>query len=429
VTADDRLDVAIIGYGPVGATLANLLGARGHRVAVLESTTSAYHLPRAAHFDGEVMRIFQAAGLADAIVSCTAPIAGMHFLNADGKRLFGYDAPQGGGRHGWADNYMFYQPDLERILRGGVDRFDNVRVYLAHEVIAVAQSSDHVRLEVRDREGDRVRAIRARYAIGCDGARSLTRGAAGISLEDLRFDQPWLVVDTVLTRPVDLPEASVQLCDPARPSTYVPMTGDRRRWEFMLLADETPEAMEDPARVRSLLRPWVAPEDVDVIRAVVYTFHAVIAGKWRNRRLLLAGDAAHQMPPFLGQGMCAGIRDALNLTWKLELVLNERADDSLLDSYEQERSPHVRTIIETAVNAGRIIQTTDPAVAAARDAHFLGDRRVGAGSIDDGSRSGGVRMPGLVAGVLSALREPPVGQLLPQPLFEWLAVDVQIVEF
>jgi 3-(3-hydroxy-phenyl)propionate hydroxylase len=408
-------DVAVVGYGPVGATLANLLGRLGHRVDVFESTTSVYHLPRAAHFDGEAMRIFQAAGLADAIAPVTAPIAGMYFVNTEGKKLFGYDAPQGRGENGWANNYMFYQPDLERVLRAGADRFPNVHVHLGHEVVSITQDDERVEVGVRDLHDDTTQRVEARYLVGCDGARSVTRSAAGITLEDLRFDQPWLVVDTVLTRPVDLPPMSVQYCDPARPVTYVPMGSDRRRWEFMLLPGESAESMEDPDRVRALLAPWVAPEDLEIVRAVVYTFHAVMASPWRNGRLFVMGDAAHQMPPFLGQGMCAGIRDAQNLSWKVDLVLTGAASQDLLDTYEAERSPHVRTIIETAVNAGHIIQTTDPVIASTRDAHFLANPRQPGGP-------GAVRMPGLAGGVLAS-GTAWAGELLAQPEVDGTLLD------
>ncbi len=413
--SDAITDVAIVGYGPVGATLANLLGRLGHRVEVFESTTSVYHLPRAAHFDGEVMRVFQAAGLADAIVPVTAPIAGMHFVNAEGKKLFGYDAPPGRGPHGWAVNFMFYQPDLEQALRAGVERLGDVGVHLEHEVDSITSHADHADLMVRDLDGGATRTVSARYVLGCDGARSVTRNAAGIELEDLRFDQPWLVVDTVLTRPVELPAMSIQYCDPARPITYVPMGGARRRWEFMLMPGETAESMEDPARVRALLSPWVAADQVEIARAVVYTFHAVIASPWRRGSLFVLGDAAHQMPPFLGQGMCAGIRDAHNLAWKLDLVLTDRAGDELLDTYEAERAPHVRTIITTAVNAGHIIQTTEPAVAATRDAHFLTEPKQPGGL-------GAVRMPGLASGVVAS-GTPRAGELLAQPELDGVLLD------
>lgn len=364
-------DVAIVGYGPVGEVLANLLGQEGFRVAVFERAESVYHMPRAAHFDHEVMRVFQSIGLADAILPSTSWIRGMHFLNGERRKLFGFEQPDRPTANGWSNDYMFYQPDLELALRSGVDRFDNVEVFLRHEVDAVTDFGDHVEVVVRNLDGDTLHTVDARFVVGCDGARSSTRRLVGIDLEDIGFDESWLVIDARLTRAVDLPDVCHQICDPARPTTYVPMPEPYRRWEFMLLPGETVEEIEKPDRVRELLAPWVSDADAEIIRAVVYTFHAVIAHGWRTGRVVIAGDAAHQMPPFLGQGMCSGIRDAANLAWKLALVLRGLAPDALLDTYEAERAPHVRTIIDAAVSFGGIICTLDPQVAADRDRQFL----------------------------------------------------------
>ena len=361
---DDVLDAVVVGYGPVGAVAAGLLGQAGLRTAVFESTTSVYHLPRAAHFDAEIMRILHQLGVADDVMRACAPVEGMHFVNAAGDALLRFDLEVG---EGW----MFYQPELETALRAGVDRSAHVVVHLAHEVTSLVQHDDHVEIAVTDLVTNTRRTVRARYVIGADGARSAIRRELGIASEDLKLDQPWLVVDTILRRPIELPTRVLQICDPVRPTTFIPMCGARRRWEFMLLPDEDAEQMESPQRIAELLAPWVTLDDVEIVRAVVYTFHAVLARSWRDRRVFLMGDAAHQMPPFLGQGMCSGVRDAHNLVWKLALVAAGRAPDALLDTYQQERSPHVRSIIETAVALGGVLQTTDHEVAAARDAAML----------------------------------------------------------
>ena len=354
-------DVLLAGYGPVGAVAANLLGQAGLRAAVFEPTTSIYHLPRAAHFDSDVMAIFESVGLGEAIRPATAPIDAMDCVNAAGELLQRFTPPDGGAA------YMFYQPDLERALRAGVERWPSVEVHLAQAVTGLTQHPTHVAVSVADAETGLERDVTASYVLGCDGARSLVRAALDVGLHDFGFDQPWLVVDTMLKRAVDLPAVAQQICDPRRPATFVPSAGNHRRWEFMLLPGESPTAMEDPATYLPLLARWVTLDDVDVVRAVVYTFHALVAERWRDRRVLLLGDAAHQMPPFLGQGMCAGIRDAANLVPKLATVLAGRAGDDHLDTYEAERRPHVEEIIGLAVNLGRFIQTTDPNVAAARD--------------------------------------------------------------
>ena len=248
-------------------------------------------------------------------------------------------------------------------------------------------------MRVRDLASGK-RTVEGDWLWGCDGARSLTRKTLGIELEDLEFDQPWLVVDTMLKRDVELPDVALQVCDPARPTTFIPSSGRHRRWEFMLMPGETAADLEHEETYWPLLESWVTRDDTEVIRAVVYSFHAVIAKEYRSGRAFILGDAAHQMPPFLGQGMCAGIRDAANLAWKLDLVRQGLADDSLLDTYYEERAPHVRAIIARAVQAGRIIQTTDATVAASRDRMFLAAKEK---EITIGETGGGLelKMPSL----------------------------------
>jgi 3-(3-hydroxy-phenyl)propionate hydroxylase len=367
------VDVVIVGFGPVGATLANMLGRDGVRVAVFERATDVYQLPRAAHFDSEIMRIFQSIDLAHEIHPATVVNPGMDFVAADGRVLMRFDTAEPTSE-GWPRSFMFHQPDLERALWRGVDRYDNVTVHLGTEIVDIAEGDAGVTVTARSDAGE-VHHVACRYVVGCDGARSFVRCHAGIALDDLCFDEPWLVLDTVLADGAapDLPDRVIQFCDPARPTTFVPSAGRHRRWEFMLLPGEDPAAIEARDTVARLLAPWVTVGgDVDVIRSAVYRFHALVAERWRAGRLLLAGDACHQMPPFLGQGMCSGIRDAANLSWKLGLVLAGLAGDELLDTYQIEREPHVRAIVAAAVHAGSIICTTDPAIADARDAAMTG---------------------------------------------------------
>ena len=362
-------DVAIVGFGPTGAVLANLLGARGWQVAIFDREPGLIDLPRAVHFDGEVMRIFDAAGLADAITPCIRPSGGMQYINPAGKLMLERKPAAATGVHGWANNYLFHQPDLETTLRQGVERFPELRVFTRHEVEAVAQDATSAVLTVRSLDHTTVSKPRARWVIGCDGARSRVRDAIHPGQVDLGLHQSWLVVDVLLERDIDLPLATVQFCDPSRPVTFVNVTGRRRRWEIMLMPGDDWDAMTQPATIWRLLSRWLQPGDASLVRGAVYTFHSLLAERWRDRRLLIAGDSAHQTPPFLGQGMCAGIRDASNLAWKLDLVLRG-ADDALLDSYQSERAPHVHEYVATAVRLGNIIQTTDPVIAAARDQRF-----------------------------------------------------------
>ena len=372
-------DVAIVGYGPVGATLANQLGQAGWRVAVLEREQRIHPLPRAIHFDGEVMRVFQGIGLGDAVQAVTRPgIKGMHFVNARDQVLLVRGGTAALGPHGCANNHYFHQPELEAVLRQGVARFPNVTVFEGHDVVGIDESaSGHAKLALETGTGAPAGTLRARYVVGCDGARSIVRRVLGSTMEDLGLHQPWLVFDALLRREVALPDYTVQHCDPRRPMTSCNVTGRRRRWEIMLMPGDDPDTIARPEHVWPMLARWIGPQDADLERCVVYTFHSVIAHGWRRGHLMIAGDAAHQTPPFLGQGMCAGIRDVANLAWKLDAVLHGRIDDSLLDTYESEREPHARAFIELAVRLGDVIQATDPAVVERRDREFLqGETRI-----------------------------------------------------
>jgi len=354
----DRCDVAIIGLGPVGATLANILGKAGLAVLVLEREAAAYHLPRAVHFDDEVMRVFQSIGLADTLLPYLALSTGMRFVDPSGRVILDWSRLQPTRPHGWNSSYRFHQPELEAVLRKGLPRWPSVTARQRCEAFAVEQQGVCAVVRFEDLSSGKLHATQAKYVVGCDGARSLIRRLIGSGLIDLGFHERWLVIDAILKRPrPDLGDVSVQFCDPARPATYVRGIGDRRRWEITLKDDEPTAQMTDPARVWALLRRWITSEDAELERSAVYTFHSVIAETWRHGRLLIAGDAAHQTPPFLGQGMCAGMRDVANLGWKLVEVLSSRADDDLLDTYQRERLPHVREYIELAVKFGGIINT------------------------------------------------------------------------
>jgi len=349
-------DVAIVGCGPVGALLANLLGQSGLAVDIYDREREIFPLPRAVHFDGEVMRIFQSAGLAEKVANVArASSRGMHFVNGKGRTLMIRRGIDGPGPHGWAGNWYFHQPLLEAVLREGLKRFDNVRAHLGHEVASVDE-------------------LDARYVVGCDGARSLVRQVIGSRHVDLGLHQPWLVVDLLCdpasARVKALPDYTIQLCDPARPMTVVNVGGERRRWEIMLMPGDDPARLTESDIFWPMMARWLGPDDAQLERAAVYTFHSVVQQGWRKGRLLLAGDACHQTPPFLGQGMCAGMRDAANLAWKLAAVIKNAAPDSLLDTYESERLPHVRAFIDLAVKLGAVLQETDPAAAAERDRRF-----------------------------------------------------------
>ncbi|SAL86606.1 FAD-binding monooxygenase [Caballeronia arvi] len=361
-------DVAIIGLGPTGATLSNLLAIQGLRVLVLERDKDIFALPRAVHFDGECMRVFQTIGIADALLPNLFVGPGMKFVNAQGKLLIDWQRPTCIGPHGWCASYKFHQPDLENALRERLARQSNVDVRLRHEVFALDETADGVQLRFEDTSRGKLGRATARYVVGCDGARSIARRFMGTELTDLKSHERWVVVDTMLNAPrPDLGDFSIQYCDPARPTTYTRGPGNRRRWEIMVMPGDDAAQLSSADWLWDKLARWISPADARLERSAVYTFHSVVANGWRRGRLLLAGDAAHQTPPFMGQGMAAGIRDASNLAWKLGAVLRGEASDALLDTYESERSPHVREFIETAVQLGSVIQTTHPELANARD--------------------------------------------------------------
>jgi 3-(3-hydroxy-phenyl)propionate hydroxylase len=249
-------------------------------------------------------------------------------------------------------------------------------------VFALDERGDHVRIRYEDLASGNLSEVSARYVVGCDGARSTVRRFMGAALHDLRSHERWIVLDMILDEPPSgVPEAAdesgrvidaIQYCDPVRPTTFVPMPGQRHRWEFMLMPDDDPATITRPERIYELLKPWrIDPMRSKIERGVVYTFHSALTTSWRRDRLLLAGDSAHQTPPFLGQGMCSGLRDAANLAWKLRDVIAGRASEQLLDTYAIERMEHVRAYIELAVELGGIIQATDPEIARKRDAELI----------------------------------------------------------
>ena len=403
-----RVDVAIIGLGPVGATLANLLGYKGLRVVVVERDHDIHPLPRACHLDDTSLRVLQSVGLVGRVLSTSVPSLGMELLDRRGRPFLTFVADHTSNLFGYPTSVLFWQPLFEEILRTGVARFPSVDVWLGWEAVGLAASGQRVGLEARAGDGRARKTVEASFVVGCDGARSFARSHIGAELVDLGFDQPWLVVDVELKGPAELPDRIVQYCDPARPSTFVPLPDPYRRWELMALPGEDLAELEQPDSVRRLLSPWLSPDRFDVVRSAVYRFHALVADTWRRGGVLLAGDSAHQMPPFLGQGMCSGIRDAANLAWKLARVIEGRSQSSLLDTYEEERSGHVRWLCERAIEIGRLIQVTEAESAAEE---LLEPRAVR-------GDSGAAPLAGGLATDTAAS-----GELLPQPQVRGVPLD------
>lgn len=407
-------DVLVAGYGPSGATIAALLARRGWRVVVVEQAAAIYDKPRAITADQEALRIFQEIGVADEVAAKAIPHPGTDYLGLEGqiiKRFYPAPPPE---PLGWMPNFMFVQPELEATLRRAVDRLGNVRTLLEHQLLEVAQDEEGVEARVRRLSDGATLALRARYLIAADGASSIVRKQLLPAIEDLAFDEWWLVVDAWLRGPVDLPTRAVQYCRPSRPGTYMVGPGGLRRWEIKMLPHETPEKFQDHDTVWRVLGEFVDTSGLEHCRTAIYRFHALVVEQWRHGRVFLAGDAAHQMPPFLGQGLCAGVRDAFNLAWKLDAVMRGQAAPRLLDTYTDERKRHVRTVVGHAKEFGLIIGELDPEAARERD------RRLGA-ELASG-RAVTVRqrfIPGLETGLIdrdaSGAPTPGAGDLLVQP--------------
>jgi flavoprotein hydroxylase len=371
-----RYDVAIVGWGPVGQALAILLAQRGWQVGVFEKQSAAYPLPRAVHFDHEVGRILQSLGVAERLDGLTEVADAYEWRNAAGETLLRFESAAT-SVSGWPEASMFAQPALERLLDGRARSLPGVEVHRGHEVVAAQTGDASAAIEAIGPGGRRER-VEAAFVVGCDGANSFVRTAMGATVTDLGFFFDWLIVDVVPHEPAVWRPLNVQICDPLRPTTLVSGGPGRRRWEFMRLPGESLDDLNSDATAWRLLAPWnVTPANATLERHVVYRFQARWVEGWRRGRLVLAGDAAHQMPPFAGQGMCSGLRDAANLAWKLDLVLAGKASDALLDTYPSERIPHVRTTIDFSMALGKVICVADPAEAAARDAAMAAEAAKG----------------------------------------------------
>lgn len=373
-------DVIQIGYGPVSKVSALQLDRMGWRVGVFERFGESYPLPRAVCIDHEVNRVLHAAGLGEIATAITSPAPVYRWFNAEWTQLLALDWT-GESVSGGPGTLFVHQPSFEALLHAEVRRRSNIALHFETECTGFEDRGDHVAVTVRDTVTGASRTVTARYMLGIDGANSFVREKLGITRTDLGFEADWLVVDFLLAegltaRSLGLVECG-QWCNPLRPTTIVPGGIDLngrvlRRWEFMRLPSETREEMVKEAKVKELLGDWIKPDQGDLIRHALYTFRSLVADEWRKGRVLLAGDAAHLMPPFMGQGMCAGLRDVWNLAWKLDRVLRGTADDGLLDTYMAERRPHVTEVIRQSMFLGSIICIPDPEAAAARDATFLG---------------------------------------------------------
>ncbi|WNO76896.1 bifunctional 3-(3-hydroxy-phenyl)propionate/3-hydroxycinnamic acid hydroxylase [Streptomyces sp. AM8-1-1] len=360
-----RTPVVIIGAGPVGVTAALMLARHGVPSIVMERHHDVYPLPRAVVVDDEIRRILQSVGVHEEFAALARPARGLRLLDAR-HRVIAEFARTSQGHHGFPQTSMFDQPELERLLRDALADRPECELLGGVEVLSVTPdtndpdaSTGPVRVTFRRDGSDHEEHLWADAVLGCDGAGSITRDAIGAAWEDLHFEESWRVIDVRTSRQVRTWEGAEQICCPTRPATFMRVGEDRYRWEFRLPDDQPLDGPAGWERLRELVAPWVnlpsdpsLGDDFEVIRQAQYTFRARLADRWRRGRVFLLGDAAHLTPPFIGQGLCAGLRDARNLTWKLAHVLQQGADEELLDTYERERKPHARHVIRLAVAIG-----------------------------------------------------------------------------
>ncbi|MBL0371903.1 bifunctional 3-(3-hydroxy-phenyl)propionate/3-hydroxycinnamic acid hydroxylase [Rhizobium sp. KVB221] len=378
MAADVDYDVIQIGYGPVSKASALFLSRMGWKVGVFERWQEVYSLPRAVCIDHEIFRVLHAAGLGHIADSVTNDAPVYRWFNAEWKQLLAIDWAAGSISGGSEVNFV-HQPSFEWAMDAEIKSRPGVDLNFNCEAVAISQTADRVTVTVRDTKSGATRKVTARYLLGIDGANSLVREQLGIGRTDLGFEADWLVIDFTLkdgltARDLGIPECG-QYCNPERPTTIVPGGIDNgricRRWEFMRLPHETREEMLEEKKVWDLLSAWIKPDQGELVRHALYTFRSLVADKWQDGRIFLAGDAAHVMPPFMGQGMCAGLRDVWNLAWKLDRVMKGDADASLLETYEPERAPHATDVIKASIFLGSIICMPDAQKAAERDAAFL----------------------------------------------------------
>lgn len=372
-----NFDVVIVGYGPTGEVLAAVLGKAGHRVAVVERWPTLYGLPRLTHIDDEAARIVQAIADVDHALRDSAPIESYTFYSGAGEVLVKLEAPSARATCGYARDISIFQPDIDGAINDTVKACPNVTLFLGHDAVDLQWDGDGATLTAGRRDaagglGDKVE-LRGRFVVGCDGAKSFVREAAGLVRTDHGFNERWCTIDVERLRPLDPRfDHTVQFCDPERGHMHMAIGTKRARFELALLEGEDSESFLEEAFAWRWLRErhGIGPEDVKIIRHIVYTFEARIADTWRKGPVLLAGDAAHTMPPYLGQGACSGMRDGFNLGWKLDLILRGLAAEALLDTYQVERKPHVTTITLNAIMLGKIANEHDPERARARDEQF-----------------------------------------------------------
>ncbi len=350
-----HIPVVIVGAGPTGITAATLLAQYGVDSLILDRWPDVYPQPRAVHLDDEIYRVIARLGIADEFAAISRPTLGLRLVDNQFRVLGEFHRKPSQSRNGFPQANLFDQPELEALLRLNLKRYSNAQLRGNAEVTGVSDSGQGVRVTFTDRSDGREHRIDADYVLGCDGANSIVRAEIDSAMRDLKFQQRWLVVDVASDCDLHQWDGVHQACDPVRAGTYMRIGPGRYRWEFRLLDGESADDFDTMDTLRPLIAPWVtgvAGTEMTLVRVAEYTFRAQIADRWRCGNVFILGDAAHLTPPFIGQGMGAGMRDAANLAWKIAGVHDETLDSEVLDSYEQERKPHARAMIRLALGMG-----------------------------------------------------------------------------
>ena len=349
-------DVTIIGLGPTGGTLANLIALQGFSVLILEREKSFYPLPRAVHFDDEIMRVFQTIGITKDFLKHTIINKGTKFVNSKGKIVLDWPRPRIVTENGWYPSYRFNQPDLEKQLRQKLKKYKKVKIKQNSEVIKIKNFKDYVKINFKNIIDNNFQEIKSKYIVGCDGANSITRSQIKTKMDNLGFTQKWAVVDLILKKEKkNLPDRTIQYSNLKQPATYCRNVGKRRRWEFAIRKNQNETTVLSNNYIWNFLKPWLKKNEALIERKTIYTFKSAISRKWQKGRIFIAGDAAHLMPPFMGQGMCAGIRDVSNLAWKISKCLRVKHSEKLLKTYQSERFSNVKEYVETTMRMGEFV--------------------------------------------------------------------------
>ena len=355
-------DVVVVGLGPAGTLFSLLLNDSSIRILGIDKDREIYNLPRAVNIDDEGLRIMQRLNLEHIYLDNSTVISGAYFVDDKLQKLSGMDIPKDFlTGNGWPPGAMFHQPYTDELLREELLKTD-CTIHLETELTEIIDKNDYYIVKTKNLSTLKENSVSTKYIIGADGASSKVRSILGIAQEDLDYDKNWLVVDVKLNQDNNLPGYAAQICDPKRISTYIPAHLPYRRWEFILLEGETKEEMLKKDKIQELISPWIESDGYQIIRAAVYRFHSLLTDKFRHGNCFLIGDAAHQNPPFMGQGMMSGYRDALNLSWKLTAVIQKLLSENILETYEKERKPHSRFVVEGSAAIGKLMSAYSDAV-------------------------------------------------------------------